>query len=247
MKIAFCFLTYDNIIRFDIWNKFFHNIPFTKYVVYIHPKIIKDIPHYTFPYIYVKNKIYTKAKYDISIVQATLRLLEECCNSDNEITHFIFLSQSCIPLYSFDKLYNLITLFQNSIISCMYKNKTNRYYSLDNEIKKKLSILHFVKQQPNMILVRKDVEELIKYNYTHYFKNMECPDEHYFINILLYVLKKKIIKKATHFCNNDLNKTQALEFKNVDNIFINNIRSLGFLFMRKLNYSSIIDIDFLIS
>jgi hypothetical protein len=250
MKIAFCFLTYDSIIRYDIWNKFFHTIDQSKYVVYIHPKIIKNNEinnksSYTFPYTYVKNRIYTKAKYDISIVQATLRLLEECYLSDSNITHFIFLSQSCIPLYSFNKLYNVITLFPHSVISCIYRNKINRYNNLDYEIKKKLSILYFVKQQPNMILIREDVEDLIKYNYTPFFKNMECPDEHYFINILLYILKKKIIKKATHFCNHDLNKTQALEFKNVDHLFINKIRNLGFLFMRKLSYNSIIDIDVL--
>jgi hypothetical protein len=255
MKIAFCFLTYDNIIRSDIWNKFFDKVDTSKYCVYIHPKITNDsnnnklyynVP-YTFQYKYVKNPIHTKAKYDISIVQATLRLLEECYISEDEITHFIFLSQSCIPLYSFYKLYNLITLFPQSVISCIYGNKIERYYNLHNEIKKNFSILYFVKQQPNMILIREDVNHLIKYNYTSYFKNMECPDEHYFINVLLYILKKKIIKKATHFCNPDLNKTQALEFKNVDNNFINNIRNQGFLFMRKLNHNSIVDMNILFS
>ena len=40
--IAFCFLTYDIIIRYDIWNKFFENINNNKYIVFIHPKFIKD-------------------------------------------------------------------------------------------------------------------------------------------------------------------------------------------------------------
>jgi hypothetical protein len=72
---------------------------------------------------------------------------------------------------------------------------------------------------------------------------MICPDEHYFINILLYVLKKDIIKQQTHFCNYDLQKTQALEFKNIGYNFINNIRNMGFLFMRKVDNNNNNNID----
>ena len=248
MKIAYCFLTYNDIIRYELWNTYFESIPEEQsdsYHVFIHPKsTLKYASNYRFHYSILNNPVNTKGKSHISIVEATLRLFEEV---PTDFTHIVFLSQSCIPLYSGSVLHPLIGRFETSVLSCHLNNSKERFFELSAAIKKKISFQQFVKQQPNMILVREDVEELIKYNYTHYFKNMECPDEHYFINILLYVLKKKIIKKATHFCNNDLNKTQALEFKNVDNIFINNIRNLGFLFMRKLNYSSIIDIDFLIS
>ena len=89
-----------------------------------------------------------------------------------------------------------------------------------------------------MILIKDDVKDLINNDLTSYFKNMVCPDEHYFINILLYVFKKDIIKQQTHFCNYDLQKTQALEFKNIGQDFINNIKNRGFLFMRKVNNDS---------
>jgi hypothetical protein len=46
--------------------------------------------------------------------------------------------------------------------------------------------------------------------------------------------------KQTTFCNPDLNKTQALEFNNIDNIFLNKIRKLGFLFMRKVTLKTIV-------
>jgi hypothetical protein len=75
---------------------------------------------------------------------------------------------------------------------------------------------------------------------------MICPDEHYFINNLLYIFKRSIIKEQTHFCNNRLERTQALEFKNVHNIFIKEVRKYGFLFMRKLKEDSIVDINFLL-
>ena len=74
---------------------------------------------------------------------------------------------------------------------------------------------------------------------------MQCPDEHYFVNILQNILKKNFIKRQTHFCNHDLHKTQALEYNIVNKSFIDNIRKYGFLFMRKVTVKSNIDIDYL--
>jgi hypothetical protein len=247
MKIAFCFLSYHTIIRYDIWNKFFENIDHDKYCVYIHPKDKNniDVSNFHFQYFICDNIIQTVAKYDISIVKATLKLLEYAYINDNHITHFIFLSQSCIPLYNFDKIYNLLKLVDLSIVSYIQDNKKERYYQLTNIIKKYIKYSSFVKQQPNMILIRNDVRDLINKDYTLYFKNMTCPDEHYFINVLLYLLKKNIIKKQINFCNPDLNKTQALEYNLIDKNFIKQLRSYGFLFMRKVNKNSIIDMDYI--
>jgi len=250
MKIVFCFLTYDNIVRYDIWNTFFKNIDSEKYIVYIHPKNIRDISYYNniynFNFKIIQNRIITKEKYDINIVRATLKLLEESFYDDINISHFIFLSQSCIPLYNFNKLFDLVTLFPNSVLSCIDGNKKERYLQLSNSLKKNMHINYFFKQQPNMILIRDDVEQLIKFDYTSHYQNMICPDEHYFINILLHIFKKKIIKKQIHFCNYDLRRTQALEFMNIDINFINSIRNYGFLFMRKVDGKSNISINYLL-
>ena len=245
MKIAFCFLTYDIIIRYDVWNHFFDNIEKDKYIVFIHPKNIINSNFYTFNYNIVKNRVNTTSKDNIHIVKATLKLLEETYISDNNITHFIFLSQSCIPLYSFNKIYDVIIKFQYSVISHIDHNKKERYFQLSNIIKKFINYNHFIKQQPNMILTRNDVELLIKHDLTEHFRIMICPDEHYFINILPHIFKKILIRKQISFCNNDLKKTQALEFKNVNKNFINSIRNQGFLFMRKVKNNTFIDIKYL--
>ena len=245
MKLAFCFLTYDIIVRYDIWNIFFQNIDIDKYVVFIHPKRIIDFNKYTFKYNIVKNRINTTSKDNINIVKATLKLLEETFNYDNEISHFIFLSQSCIPIYSFNILYNIITKFPSSVISHIDNNKKDRYYHLSNSIMKYIKYNKFVKQQPNMILVRDDVNYLINNDLKAHFYKMNCPDEHYFINILINIINKNIIKKQTTFCNNDFSKTQALEFININSNFITQLRRYGFLFMRKVNLKSIIDTNFI--
>ena len=246
MKIAFCFLTYDEIIRYDIWNMFFNNIDPNKYTVFIHPKKILQFNNYTFPYNIVKNRVSTIKKDDINIVKATIKLFEETYNHDKNITHFIFLTQSCIPLYNFELLYNIITKIPLSLISNINNNKKERYYQLSNNIKKYINVNNFVKQQPNMILIRNDVEIIIKNNLTIHFINMQCPDEHYFINILPNIYKINIIKKQTHFCNTDFKKTQALEFNNINKDFINKIRKYGFLFMRKITKQSLVDNEYLL-
>jgi hypothetical protein len=247
MKIGFCFLTYDKIIRYDIWNRFFENIDKNLYNVFIHPKYIETNNNlYSFKYNILNNRVKTERKDDINIVNATLKLLEEAYKNDIEITHFIFLSQSCIPLYNFEILYKIIIKFPLSIISYIDNNKKDRYYQLSNYIKPNIPFLKFVKQQPNMILIRNDVKILIENNHlTEHFKNMQCPDEHYFVNVLPNIFKRLFIKRQTHFCNPNLNRTQALEYYNIDKIFIDKIRNNGFLFMRKLTMKTNIDLDYI--
>ena len=247
-KLAFCFLTYNDLIRFDIWNIFFKNSDPLKYNVYIHPKSIQNfISKLEFKYNVINDIVVTKSKIDISIVNATLKLLDNAFKHDKENEYYIFLTQSCIPLYNFDTLYKIITQFPNSVLSVIEGNRIERYNQLDNNIKRYIPQKLFVKQQPNMILTIDDVQLFLNSNYTSYFKNMICPDEHYFINILIHIFKKKIIKKQVNFCNYDLQKTQALEFKNINSSLINKIRSCGFLFMRKATNQSLIDINILLN
>jgi hypothetical protein len=244
-KIAFCFLTYDVIVRDDIWNIFFDGIDINKYTVFIHPKN-KPYIFYNFQHYYIKYPVPTKSKTDISIVRATLQLLKESLVQDTSITHFIFLTQSCIPLYNFNTLYKKITDRKMSIISCIQKNKVDRYNALNPNMKRYIHPNLFFKQQPNMMLIREDVERFIKEDYSEYFRTLECPDEHYFVNIIINFFKKKFIMKQITFCNPNLDRTQALEFNNIDNDFLNKVRDLGFLFMRKVNKNSNIDLNFLV-
>lgn len=234
--IIFCFLTYNDIIPIKYWNNFFENIDNSKYKVYIHPKFSVNYNLYNFPINIIKNKINTLNKAHISIVKATLQIFKESYNENLNGEYFIFCSQNCIPIYSFNFYENFLIKnnLNKSLVSFIDNNLKNRYYQLNENIKKFIKYKQFVKQQPNMILVRKDIELLIKNDLTEYFKDMQCPDEHYFINILLYILKIDIIKSQTHFCNFDVTKTQAQEFKNININFINLIKTKGFLFIRKV-------------
>jgi hypothetical protein len=96
-----------------------------------------------------------------------------------------------------------------------------------------------------MILIKEDVKWLIENNYTKDFERMECPDEHYFINLFLFVYRKSFFPVQIDFCNPIPNRTQAILHQHVSKSFIQQIRNQHFLFLRKVNSSSYIDIPFL--
>lgn len=232
--IIFCFLTYNDIIPIKYWNNLFNGIDINKYQVWIHSKFDINKKIYNFPINIVKNKIKTNSKSNISIVKATIQLFKEASENNEKGKIFVFCSQNCIPLYDFNFYYKLMLKLDKSIISSIDFNSKNRYYDLHQYLRDLIFYDDFVKQQPNMILIKEDIELLLKNDFTEYFSDLQCPDEHYFINILLNIYKKNIIKSQTHFCNFDLSKTQALNFKNLNESFINNIKNKGFLFMRKV-------------
>lgn len=236
--LLFCFLTYTDIESIGLWNSFFEQIPTLKYKVFIHPKFNIHHDKYTFPVHVVKKKVPTISKSHISIVSATLQLLKEAFEqSEGMGTHFFFLTQHCIPLYPFHFYEKMLANLNRSLVSCLQSTSKERFFQLHPSMHRFLTHSQFVKQQPNMILIKEDVELLIKHDFQQYFQKMICPDEHYFINVLLYILKRNIIKQQTHFCNFNINRTQALNFNQLvdDQNFIKQIRQKGYLFLRKVS------------
>jgi len=95
-------LIYDKINHEALWYQYLKNIDRDKYNIYIHYK--HDIPLLYFN----KYKLLTTipTQYGgISIVMAQLLLLQEALK-DKDNQHFIWLSQACVPLKSFDTIYN---------------------------------------------------------------------------------------------------------------------------------------------
>ena len=103
-KIAFLFLIYDMINHEIIWYRYFQGIHKNRYNIYIHYKT--DTTLEFFNEYKIDNRKIINTKYaDISIVKAQNILIKEALK-DPKNTHFIFLSGSCIPLKSFNYLYD---------------------------------------------------------------------------------------------------------------------------------------------
>lgn len=233
MKIAFLFLTRCNHHSEICWNLFFKNINPDLYSIYCHPK---SIPSQVFlKNNLVKNMISTKWA-DISLVRATLILLANAYK-EKKNSHFILLSESCVPIVNFSILYKRIKKLEQSVFHFKHlSNKLNRYQLLSPVIRNKLSFSNFYCQHQWMLLLRNDVIFFISQDLTNYFSATPASDEHYFISLMvLYKKYKNIINKKITYC--DWSDQSSMHPKIYDKLNINFIHKLqkeGYLFIRKV-------------
>jgi hypothetical protein len=241
-KIALCFLTYNNLSKPQLWEKFIN----TKYNIYIHNK---NKFSGVFEKFCIKNKIETKWG-DISLVKATLNLFKEACEV-KENKYFILLSDKCIPLYNSDELYEKITKMNNNIISC-YSPKKNGYFSFPNwnirQCKYRFNLLNdksffdinnFKKQHQWMILNRETVDFFLNNNYLDIFgNNFSIIDEHYFINIIIK-FDISFINKSITFIDRKNSSNKGYKgspkiYNTLTNEIIEDILKSDTLFIRKI-------------
>ena len=94
MKIALCFITYDNLSQPKLWHRVISS-NHSKLNVYIHNKCDFVDKEYNLEKYCIKNKVETKWGH-ISLIKATLALLREA-----------FLDQDILDLKIINALYNL--------------------------------------------------------------------------------------------------------------------------------------------
>ena len=154
-KIAFCFMIYDSINHEELWNKFFANADKNKYTIYIHYK--ENLPLKYFEDNKIKNCIPT-AWGDKSLIKASNLLFKTAFEDDDANYKFVLLSNSCIPLKSFDYVYDFLTkdnmgyvnegtVFDRFKESKMYKKnpnffgKSSQWVILNREMVQKIAFV----------------------------------------------------------------------------------------------------------
>ena len=123
-KIAFLFLIYDMINNEELWYNFFKNIDKRKYNIYIHYKEQKELQY--FEKFKIKNCIKTSYCH-VSIIHAHNLLIKKALEDDIFNCKFINVSQACIPVKSFDFIYNYLIKDENSYFNIMDNNEPLRY------------------------------------------------------------------------------------------------------------------------
>ena len=192
-KIAFCFLIYDSINQEELWHQFFQNVDTSKYTIYIHYKENKPLTYFE-PY-KLKNCIETSWG-NISLVKAQNLLLEEGLK-DLENSHFVFLSNSCVPFKSFDYIYD--TLDAEYSYFDVVPNQRLCFPQCD-------SVLKFIdkknvqKASQWSILNRKHAKVLIgNQDYLTWFDQPGIiPDEHCYISFLYHTNLQNEIKETAN-------------------------------------------------
>lgn len=190
-KLAFLFLIIDSIPHEDIWEAFFKQAQYDQYSIIINSKS-KD---------YKVSKFFSQYILQDSIIlnwgdilSGFVHLFKHSIKNEHN-THFVFLSESCIPIKSFQYIYN--TLYKHT------KPWINTFFTDNNRsinwalfprcdcMRDIVPIKYICKQQAWVLWDRKSVirylndEEFIKKNIPHPF----APEEHV---VLIYFKIKHI-------------------------------------------------------
>ena len=276
-KIAFLFLTYNNLKRPDIWNKFFdiennnndiisssNTFASSKYsnkfTIYNHAKEPDKVTDILLKDRHIPEHIET-CWGCFGTVEANILMMKEALK-DPLNTKFILVSESCIPIVSFDKFYNEIMKDDKSRINIFY-NQPQRYYDIINP---PFSKDKFIKNAAQGLIFNRYHAELLVNSLLQYkndWQNMGCVDEHYFGNILRildtnFELNNENIKNTFDVWNvNELNTKQNNEneitfndnqyalINYISNNIIDELRYKKFLLARKVDKDTETDIEYI--
>ena len=104
MKIAFLFLTINDINFPEIWENYFKD-NYDKISIYCHPKHPENVETPWLKKNIIKNLTTTEWGH---FTNAIINLLKAALNDKNNIK-FMIVSESCLPIKSFKKFYNMLS------------------------------------------------------------------------------------------------------------------------------------------
>lgn len=178
-KIAFMFLTVDDLKLSDEWYSFFGK-DVSKVNIYSHIKKPMKVTQKFLLDSDIKDKVNTEWG-KVSLVEATNNLLREAYkNSDNE--YFVLLSDSCIPMYDITETTNKI--FSSGKSWVYYYTWDHENNAFRSKLIKNIKFDVFYKQSQWMVLKRSHVKLILENDNINNFRYTLAPDEHYYINIL---------------------------------------------------------------
>ena len=229
MKVlGLCFLIYDKINHEELWYNWLKNINKKKYKIYIHYKFSSKLKY--FEDYKLNNCIDTKYA-DISLVEAQNLLIKASVN-DN-CSHQIILSNSCIPLKSFNHIYNSL----NPRYSYFNKTEDKDSFPRCNKSLKYINKNIIKKASQWCILNYKHAKILITENdYMEWFNYYDTvPDEHCYLTKLFQLgLDLEII----YTINLSSGATTFINWSNMDYPYQNHngLKNYSIISEEEINY-----------
>jgi hypothetical protein len=237
-KIAFCFLIYNDINHEELWHNFFKNIDPNKYTIYIHYKDTHNLKYFNK---YVLNNCIETEYGKLSIILASNLLFTEALK-DSLNYKFVLLSGACIPLKSFDYIYNFLT---NNDYSHFRICLPHQYQKGIEKLSKFFDKDIITKAHQWCILNRIIVKKILEYGNENIIKNFNCisyplaaPDEFVYITLVRYLKLDRVIYNNSQDATTFTNWERQGYLKNYKCISIEEIKHLlnsKSLFGRKFN------------
>lgn len=182
-KVAFLFLTISDHHQPKIWTDYL--VKNDKFSVYCHPKINKiKTP-------WLRNSVINKRVKTSwgHITEAYYRLLEEALKDPLNMK-FMFISESCIPLKTFDSFYQKVITEDVGLKTSYIKKMPITLYDqkMRIETQKGYESYKFIKHYARMCLSRNDAEKLVENTLKgrrmrSFFNNMHVGDEFFLSGI----------------------------------------------------------------
>lgn len=236
-KVAFLFLTRSDLNHPSVWRDYLDSAP-GQFSVFAHAKKPEELAEDSL----LKNHLIAEQVEttwaDISLVSATLALLKAALQ-DSDATHFILVSESCVPVRPFEDLSYSLQLDPRSRMRYepwaeMRKRdilKAQRLEKLQS-IRKELAYF----QQQWMLLTREDALCVTKTDYTAAFAETFAPDECYFATLLSLKgqnMRHHIANRATTWKRFEPAKAHPHEYSHISLSAVAQIAESGCFFARK--------------
>lgn len=266
-KIAFLFITYENHSKYNLIEKYFENVNKSKYTIYSHAKNPKNVTNKL-----IKNNLikkYIDSKWGrFSIYEIMYELLNKAYK-DPLNKYFLFISDSTVPIKSFNDLYTFLMNNNKSFIESMNipKHQLNILFKLQEKsnILKKASQWVCLNRKHTKILLDNYKKSLqlfqTEFRTLPFLKfNITIPDEFVIPTILNLTLENyndEIIDKNLTIvkwnnCNINyikpiIKKSFPCEYLKITDSELNTLINSNKFFIRKINKECILNESILIN
>lgn len=180
-KLGLLFLTRGDVNNPQIWHEFISEAP-ERVRIFNHAKS-QSLPVTCFLHGKQIKKHMTTAWGSLTLVQATIALMEEAM-LDESITHFILLSEACVPVKPLPEILYRLELDPRPQFGFRHWTKAAKRHQkrMISVPEVPLDCWHFQSQW--MLLDRVSATFCLFQDMTPYFKNMFVPDEAFFATVL---------------------------------------------------------------
>lgn len=229
MTIAYCFLMKGDHRCSEIWEKYFAQG--NEYNIYVNVKYPNKVTSFLKHYI-IPNNVTNTQWGDISLVDAEIKLFENGLK-DEKNTHFVLISDSCIPLYSFDNLTKKVKEFDNVV----YLFKDQYVGERRKKIKSEEFKSKYVNHHQWVILNRKSAQIVTAQKFK--LKWLSCVrfQDECFIGTLLKLNKIRTKTILSTYVAWTKGQPHPDEFKIIGRELIDRARHSGSILLRKVSYS----------
>jgi hypothetical protein len=199
MKVAFLFLTRDGLHAEELWAEFFRGADPAQFSLYAHTKTPPPASS-----VLARGRIGEIVPTEwgtISLVRATLALLRAAM-ADGANGKFVLLSESCVPLYPFARIYAELMKDERAWLHhsvtppwmVHQKGPTREFLRWSKQIEQVVPAPASLLKQQQWMAVTRPLAQLFLADGADYTAlwdgGLFAPDEHYFVNVLAHELRR---------------------------------------------------------